>query len=126
MDMASRIVAAALALLMGVIALSACSVSEPPLVTWSGTSTSEGVDRSLTLEARRSGDQLEGEYTVDAAATGAFDGTIDGEALTASLRPSGDCTYAFEGTLVDGVIEGTYAPDACPGGASGTWRLERP
>lgn len=110
-------------MMTGVVVVAACGATPTPSQVWSGTSTSDGEERTLTLEVRRSGDQIDGEYEVGIA-TGTLDGTVIGETVTATLSPAAGCTYAFEGTMADGVIEGTYQPEGCPGGTPGEWYVE--
>ena len=93
-------------------------------MSFSGTSTFEGVTYDLTLELQRLGDRVVGEYQVDAVG-GGFEGTVNGAAVTAELTPSSTCTYAFEGTLTETNLDGTFQPSDCPGGQTGVWELVR-
>src|SRR5690606_31826619 len=98
--------------------------SPAPTTSFSGTSTFEGVTYDLTLEFQRLGDRLMGEYHVDDVG-GGFEGTVNGTAVTAELTPSSTCTYAFEGTLTETNLDGTFQPSDCPGGQTGVWELVR-
>ena len=113
-----------LPLLAVVLLLAACGRADPPTETWTGFATSDGVERTVTLEVERRGGRLTGTYRVDAV-PGDFRGEVDGGTLTADLRASDDCAYRLEGTLTETELDATYEPDACPGGTSGTWSLEK-
>lgn len=101
--------------------LAACS---SPVVrqSWQGTSRSGSVSQALSLELNLSGQRAWGEYHVGVSA-GSLRGTVEGDALTATLTAGPECVYSFEGSSTATSLTGTYTPDACAGGASGSWDL---
>lgn len=105
------------------LVMTACQ-SPAPTLSFSGTSTVEGVTYDLALEVQHLGDRLVGEYQVDAV-EGGFEGTVNAGTVTAELTPSSTCTYAFDGTLTETSLDGTFQPSDCPGGQTGVWELTR-
>lgn len=113
-----------LGLLLGLVLLLAACQDPAPRMSFTGTSTIDGVDRDLRLEVERLDERLIGEYTVGVSG-GSFSGTVLGSAVTAVLKPSNECTYSFSGTLGESALDGSFEPSACPGGQTGTWSLVR-
>lgn len=111
-----------LTLVLLALLLAACQ-DPPPTFTYEGTTSAGGVEQPLTLTYEQRGDRLAGEYRIRAV-TGTFRGAIAGEAITADLTPSPDCTYTFEGAIADTALTGTFQPSDCPGGEAGTWTLQ--
>lgn len=103
--------------------LAAC-MPDPPQYTFEGTSTADGIEHPLSVTLDRYGDNLVGDYRVNAV-PGKFRGTIDGEAVTANLTPSSACTFEFVGALTETELTGTFQPADCPGGKAGTWVTQR-
>lgn len=101
--------------------LAACS---SPVVhqTWEGTSQTGPVSQELSLELNVAGQRVWGEYQIGASA-GSLTGTVEGDAFTATLTAGPDCGYSFEGSISDASLTGTFSPDACAGGSSGSWDL---
>src|SRR5690606_18481856 len=113
-----------LGLLLGLVLLLAACQDPAPQLSFTGTSTIDGVDHDLQLEVERLGERLIGAYTVGVSG-GSFNGTVLGSTVTAELKPSSECTYSFSGTLAESSLDGSFAPSDCPGGQTGTWSLVR-
>lgn len=114
-----------LTLTIAVLTLLMAACQTPPeIIVYQGTTTTETVEQSLTLEFQQNGTLLTGKYAAGNA-KGAFRGSLQDERVTADLIPSSACTYAFEGTLTATTLTGAYQPTACPNGLPGVWDLQR-
>lgn len=109
---------------MAAVAITACGqVDGPRAMRWEGTTTTGAASQPLTVEVVAHRGAWEGTYTIGGTPpfTGILEADVVAGALTGTLRATPTCSFEIVGNVDEDVLEASYEPVACPGGAAGTW-----
>lgn len=124
------------ALLVAAVGHPACGTDDSLAGSWTGAvrDNSLGGLGGANFTFRQSGSVIEGswEFTFRTAASsaqgvasGSLSGTVEGNSISAVLRPQGPCVYSFQATRSGKTMTGSYDATGCSVAGHGTVDLEK-